>query len=365
MPYNTHSEETRYTPRYSREERQERRKRRRRARFIRRFVILAVVIAIGFAATFMFTRETSDPIEPQEPAHFSSPEPAVSLPSEPEEPSEPVYAFHTTDHTALISAEFPSQDAALINLESGEILAERDSEARINPASMTKILTLLVASEHISDRSGTFTMTFDITDYCYVNKCSVVGYEVGEVIPVEELFYGCILNSGADACLALAEIAAGSHEAFVELMNEKLDELGLSETSHFTNCVGLYDEDHYCTVQDMAMILKAALENEHCEQVMGTKIYHTAPTNMHSAGQDLSNWFVRNIEDMDTGNVSVRYAKTGYVSESGFCAASCGEAEDGTVYLCVTGKSTSTKQSIRDHAQIYKTYCSSVSEGNS
>lgn len=365
MPYNTSPEETRYTPRYSREERQARRKRRRRARLIRRMALLAAVVATGLAVTFMFTREPTDSDQPPAPAEPSTSEPVVSLPTEPEEPSEPVYVFHTTEKTAQISTEFPSQYAALIDLESGEILAERDSEARINPASMTKILTLLVASEQISDRSGTFTMTFDITDYCYVNKCSVVGYEVGEVIPVEELFYGCILNSGADACLALAEIAAGSHEAFVELMNEKLEELGLSETSHFTNCVGLYDEDHYCTAQDMAMILKAALENEHCEQVMGTKIYHTAPTNMHSAGQDLSNWFVRNIEDMDTGNVSVRYAKTGYVSESGFCAASCGEAEDGTMYLCVTGKSTSTKQSIRDHAQIYKTYCSSVSEGNS
>ena len=361
MPYNTYPEETRYTPRYSREERQARRKRRRRARLIRNLVLLAMLVAVGLAFIFLFTREPSEPAQSQSPAQSSIEEPAVSLPTEPEEPVEPAYSFYTTENTAQIESEFPSQYAVMIDLESGEILAERDSEAKINPASMTKILTLLVASEHISDRSGTFTMTFDITDYCYINECSVVGYEVGEIIPVEELFYGCILSSGADACLALAEIAAGSHEAFVVLMNEKLEELGLSETSHFTNCVGLYDEDHYCTVQDMAMILKAALENEYCNQVIGTKIYHTASTNMHSAGQDLSNWFVRNIEDMDTGNVSVHYAKTGYVSESGFCAASCGETEDGSLYLCVTGKSTSTKQSIRDHAQLYKTYCSSDS----
>ena len=358
MPYyNAQSEETRYTPRYSREERQARRKRRRRARLIRRLTLLAVVVAVGFAAAFLFIQEPAEPDPVQPPAQSSAAAPAVTQPIEPEVPVEPEYEFYTTEHTAQISADFPSQYAALIELESGEILAERSSETRINPASMTKILTLLVASEQITDRSGTFTMTFDITDYCYVNQCSVVGYEVGEVIPVEELFYGCILSSGADACLALAEIAAGSHEAFVDLMNAKLEELGLAETSHFTNCVGLYDEEHYCTIQDMAMILKAALENEHCEQVLGTKIYHTAPTEMHSAGQDLSNWFVRNIEDMDTGTVSVPYAKTGYVSQSGFCAASSGIGEDGTRYLCVTGKSTSTKQSIRDHAQLYKTYC--------
>ena len=360
MPYdNTTPEETRYTPRYTREERQARRKRRRRARLIRRTILGASVIAVGIALTSMFTRKPADPIqpEPQPPAQSASTSIEVSLPAQPEVSAEPEYAFHRTENTAQIDEHFPSQYAALIDLESGEILAERDSDVGINPASMTKILTLLVAAENIPDRSGSFTMTFDITDYCYVNECSVVGYEVGEVIPVEELFYGCILSSGADACLALAEIAAGSHEEFTVLMNEKLDELGLSETSHFTNCVGLYDQDHYCTVQDMAAILKAALENEHCRQVLGTKIYHTASTNVHTAGQDLSNWFVRNIEDMDTGDVSVHYAKTGYVSQSGFCAASAAEAEDGSIYLCVTGKSTSTKQSIRDHAQIYRTYC--------
>ena len=358
MPNHAHPEDNHaYQPRYSREERQARRQRRRRTRRIRAAAGLFLVICFIAGGAALFTREAPEP--PAEP-EIQQPvvQPAVSVP---EEEPEPVYAFTRTEQTAELDTSFPSQYAVLVELESGEILAERDSETMINPASMTKILTLLVASEHISDRSGTFTMTFDITDYCYVNECSVVGYEVGEVIPVEELFYGCILSSGADACLALAEVAAGSHETFVELMNEKLEELGLSETSHFTNCVGLYDEEHYCTVQDMAMILKAAMENEHCNQVMRTKIYHTASTNVHSSGQDLSNWFLRRIEEDDTGDVAVEYAKTGYVSQSGFCAASSGVLENGKQFLCVTGKSTSTQQSIHDHAELYRTYCGSDS----
>ena len=100
---------------------------------------------------------------------------------------------------------------------------------------------LLVAAEHIENLDDTVTITIDITDYCYVNDCSVVGFALDEVVPVRELLYGTILPSGADAALALAKYVAGSQEAFVALMNEKLEELGLSDTAHFTNCVGLYD----------------------------------------------------------------------------------------------------------------------------
>ena len=89
---------------------------------------------------------------------------------------------------------------------------------------MTKILTLLVAVEQLEGEEAlddTVTITREITDYCYVNDCSVVGLEVDEVVPVRELLYGTILSSGADAALALACYTAGSHEAFVAQMNEK------------------------------------------------------------------------------------------------------------------------------------------------
>ena len=131
---------------------------------------------------------------------------------------------------------------------------------------MTKLLTILVAAEHISEEQldDTFTMTIDITDYSYVNDCSNVGFLVDEKVPVRDLFYGTILPSGGDAAVGLATYVAGSHEAFVDMMNEKLEELGISESAHFTNCVGLYDVNHYCTIYDMAIIMKAALQNELC-----------------------------------------------------------------------------------------------------
>ena len=361
-PYNAPLNDTdpqSYKPRYTREERIARRKRRRQARFMRRVGVLLCVLMIGTAAVLLLDRE-----KPSVAPAPAEEQPVVSAPtvSIPEEEPEPVYAFLKTEDTVQIDGAFPSEFVILLDQESGEILAEKNADQMINPASMTKILTLLVAVENITDMDGTFTMTWDITDYCYNNECSVVGYEVGEIIPIQELFYGCILSSGADACLALAEIAAGSHENFVVLMNQKLDELGLSETAHFTNCVGLYDEDHYCTVGDMAMMLRAALEHEFCEEVLSTKVFSSAPTQEHPAGQDLSNWFIRRIEDEDTGSVDVLYGKTGYVSESGFCAASGGVTENGQTFLCVTGNSTSTWQSIYDHAELYRTYCTTEAE---
>jgi D-alanyl-D-alanine carboxypeptidase (penicillin-binding protein 5/6) len=121
--------------------------------------------------------------------------------------------------------------------------------------------------------------------------------------------------------------------------------------------VGIYNEDHHCTVTDMAMILKAAMDNELCREVLNAHTYDTAPTEQHPDGQTLSNWFLRRIEDKDSGEIEVIGAKTGYVNQSGSCAASCGQDSDGNLYLCVTGDAGSSWRAIYDHAALYKEYC--------
>ena len=209
---------------------------------------------------------------------------------------------------------------------------------------MTKVLTVLVAAEHITEAEldDTFTMTIDITDYCYVNGCSVVGLMVDETVPVRELFYGTILSSGADAALGLATYVAGSQEAFVALMNEKLEELGIADTAHFTNCVGLYDEAHKCTVSDMAVILEAAMDNDLCREVLGARTYETLPHCGPPGGADPPIGSCGGSRTRDTGGIEVTGAKTGYVVESGNCAASCGETADGRRYICVTADAYSS-----------------------
>ena len=348
-------DEIQYQIEQSRKRRMARRKKRMRIRRIRILSAAAFLLIITVSVIALAIRGREEPPVEESPTE----DPVISAPVE--AIPEPVYTVTRTDDTVQISEGFPSQYAVVIDADSGVVLAEKGARTTMSPASMTKILTLLVAVEHITDWDQTFTMHIGITDYCFVNDCSVVGYELDEVIPVRELLYGCILSSGADACLALAEIVAGSHEGFVELMNEKLEELGLSDTSHFTNCVGLYDKDHYCTVEDMALMLKAAMDNDLCREVMSTKIYTTAPTAQHTEGQDLSNWFLRRIEDKDTGAIEVLGAKTGYVAEAGSCAASCGTTANGNLFLCVTANAYSSWRAIYDHVDLYNAYCQPAS----
>ena len=272
-----------------------------------------------------------------------------------------VCRFEETEDTVPIAAEeVISTHAILVDEGTDQIIAVKGARERIMPASMTKVLTILVAAEHIPEEKldDTFEMTLEITDYAYVNDCSSVGFLDGEKVPVRDLFYGTAMHSGGDAALGLAFYVSGSREAFVELMNEKLKELGIADSTHFTNCVGIYDEAHYSTVYDMAVIMKAALQNDLCREVMSKHIYTTKPTVEHPDGIEISNWFLRKIEDKDTGG-EVLCAKTGYIVQSKNCAVSYEISADETPYICVTAGSTSNWRCIYDHVEIYNRYISS------
>ena len=266
------------------------------------------------------------------------------------------YEANVPSDVAYISSEnVVSTYAVLVNLENGNVVASKEGTVKIYPASMTKILTLLVAAEHIESLDDTFTMTQEIGDFVYTNDCSAVGFSVGETVTVQDLLYGTILPSGGDAAMCLAEYVAGSQEAFVEMMNEKLAELGLADTAHFTNCIGIYNSEHYCTLLDMAMILKAAEENKLCSEVLKSRTYTTSATQEHPEGITVSNWFIRRIEDKDTHG-AVKGAKTGFVAQSGCCGASYQVSNDGTPYICVTADAWSSWRCIYDQVEIYSLY---------
>lgn len=272
-----------------------------------------------------------------------------------EEETKAPFVTQTTVDTKAVSSEVVSENVIIIEENTGNILAQRDAYARISPASMTKVLTVLVAAEHVENLDDTYTITLAETDYSYSNDCSNAGFDVDEQVTIRDLFYGTILPSGADAAVGLATYVAGSHEAFVDMMNEKLKELGLSDTAHMTNCVGLYDENHYCTVYDMAVILKEAMDNPLCREVMSAHTYNTSSTSQHPDGILLSNWFLRRIEDKECGG-EVLCAKTGYVVQSGNCAASYCLDKNGNGYLCVTAHSTSGWRCIYDHVALYQQF---------
>lgn len=360
------------------EEMRQQKMRQQKMRSRMKYYVAAAMVCISaaFLSVFMIQKlhrpkaEPDAPLPARQEEVFPEPEESFAVSAaEPDTQEETGTADSSADGLffAGYQAEFPqdvpyiadeqinSTYAVLVNLDDGKVVAQREARTVCNPASMTKILTLLVAAEHVTDLDDVFVMTREITDYAYVNDCSAAGFLVDEPVTVRDLMYGTILPSGGEAAAALAVYTAGSQEAFAGMMNAKLEELGLSGTTHFTNCIGIYDENHYCTVYDMAMILKAALENDLCRQVLSAHIYTTAVTEAHPEGITLSNLFLRRIEDKEIPG-EVVCAKTGFVNQSGNCSASYLVSGSGKNYICVTGNAYSSWRCIYDHVEIYQQY---------
>lgn len=337
---------------------------RKMAPFFLGAVVLALVVAVALGGMRKARPEKTTQEDQQEeiavPGETTQQEvfPNQAAEEVSDVPQKKEYKANTTERTVKWADDIFSDYAIFINTDTQEVLLEKNGYVRMNPASMTKVLTILVAAEQIQNLEDSFVMTQEITDYSYVHDCSAVGFSVGEKIPLKDLFYGAIMPSGADASLGLACYVSGSQEEFVKLMNEKLRELGLSDTAHFTNCVGIYDENHYCTAYDMAMIMEAALDNEWCREVMSAKRYTTTPTTEHPEGISISNLFLRRIEDHDTGG-EVICGKTGYVVQSGSCAVSYGKDHGGTGYVCVTVSAPSKWRCVEDHSALYLRFAES------
>lgn len=258
--------------------------------------------------------------------------------------------------TASLGDTVNSDYAVLYDLDRHRIVAEKNSSSVIYPASMTKIMTLLVAVEHISNLDDKVTITQDIVDYVYKHDASNCGFAAGEQVTVRDLLYGVILPSGADAVMALSRYVAGGDEAFVALMNQKAKDLGLSANAHFVNATGLYHKDHHLTVRDMAEILNAAMANPTARTILTTPSYRMTATKQHPSGLSFSNLFLSRISGQDKNGVSVMAAKTGYISQSMYCAASYAVSANGRHYIAVTGHADSAWAAVYDHARLYKTY---------
>ena len=266
------------------------------------------------------------------------------------------YFASETSSTSSIGGSVVSSYGILINNDTKEIVATLNAKDRIVPASMTKVMTVLTAANHISEEqlNEVVTLSHEAVDYSYAGGGSTSGFVEGEEVTVRDLFYGTILPSGGDAAAQLAMYVAGDIDSFVGMMNDEVTSLGLTDT-HFTNPVGFYNEDHYSSAYDISIIMMAALDNELCKEVLSTKVYNSTATNVNPEGITISNWFLRRIEDKDIGG-EIEGAKTGFVNESGNCAVSSMVSNSGTEYICCTASSTSSWRCIYDHVDIYKNY---------
>ncbi len=201
--------------------------------------------------------------------------------------SSPVFATEAEESTEIEETEddgsiFSSRVGAalLIETTTDTELFSMNADEQKYPASLTKIVTCMLALEH-----------GNLNDIVTVSETALDGFvagdgtmnldhlQVGEEIRLEDLLYFLMLESANEACIVIAEYVAGSEEAFVAMMNEKAQELGCTGT-HFVNPHGLHDEDHYSTARDISILVRKALENETFRAITSTASYNFPATNM-------------------------------------------------------------------------------------
>lgn len=193
------------------------------------------------------------------------------------------FAEYDADHPEqLDEGDLVAESVILIEQESGDVIFDMNPDARMYPASTTKIMTVLLGILY-GNLSDTVTVSYGGSQ-TYVKtvldpESSLLGLDEGEQIVLEDLLYGCIMRSGNDAALAIAEHISGSEGAFVDLMNRMAQEMGMTGT-HYMNAHGLHNENHYTTARDLATLARYAMQNETFAEIVGTVSYEMPATNL-------------------------------------------------------------------------------------
>lgn len=237
-----------------------------------------------------------------------------------------------------------SPGVILMEESTGTILYEKNSDEAHYPASITKIMTTLLALEN-GNLSDMVTFSDDAINN---TEGSGIARDYGEQMTLEQCLYGVMLESANECAYAVAEHVGGTVENFVAMMNAKAKELGCTNT-HFANPHGLQDENHYTTAHDMALIAQAAYQNETFRIIIGTKMYTIPPTNKHAEETVL-----RNHHDMlcTYHNANRKYlypycvgGKTGYTATANSTLVTYAE-KDGMTLICVVMDTQSPNQFI-------------------
>ncbi len=231
-------------------------------------------------------------------------------------------------------AEMNSRYAILIHRESGEVIAAKNADTVSYPASVTKVMTVLVALEKLEDPSVTFTVTKELINRLAKANASRAGFAAGEVVTATDLMYAALLPSGADGSVGLAELVAGGEEAFAVLMNEKAAALGMTQT-HFVNATGLHAEGHVSTARDLAILMDAAMKNEQFRKMFADEWHESAATSQHPNGLWMRSTLSRYLEEEELVRDYFIGGKTGYTEEAGMCLASVAKWK-GEEYILVT-----------------------------
>lgn len=240
-------------------------------------------------------------------------------------------------------------DAAIVmEASTGLILYEKNIDHAYYPASITKIMTALLAIENSSLGE---VVTFSKNAIYDVDlNSSRIGIDVGEQLTMQQCLYAILLESANEVTYAIAEHIAGSVEAFSDMMNNKAKELGCTNT-HFVNPHGLPDDDHYTTAHDMALITREAMKSETFRKVFATRTYQIPPTNIQSETRYLRNHhkFVLRQDFLYNDCIG---GKTGYTSKAKYTLVSVAKRGD-LELICVIMHDDSNEHQYTDTAKLF------------
>ncbi len=233
--------------------------------------------------------------------------------------------------------EVTAQGAILASLDTGDVLFSRNTEKKMYPASLTKVMTALLVIEKSKDLDAEIiTVSENAVKSILGTGASSGGLKEGEQITARQAVYYLMLPSANDCANAVAEHFGGDVSGFVNLMNARAEELGMKNT-HFANPHGLHDDEHYTTVHDMYILTKHALSQEAFKEAVSQKRYQMPATNKSPAKTLVTTVYMQDLYNGVSPNLYYRYAKgvkTGFTDEAGRCLISTA-TKNGHSYICV------------------------------
>lgn len=224
-----------------------------------------------------------------------------------------------------------AESVLLVNLDTDTVMFEKNADKRMFPASTTKIMTCLLALEQCKDLDKTLTAnanTFKTLGTGYSNA----NIKVGETLTIRNLLYTLMLSSACESAIILAEEIGGSIDGFVEMMNNRAKELGLTNTN-FVNPHGLHDENQYTTASDLYKLVQKCMEIPEFMEITGT-VKHTLPKTGYNPERTITNTNFLLDRNSKYYYNPVQGIKTGYTEEAGRCLVSTA-TKDGYHYLCI------------------------------
>lgn len=255
-----------------------------------------------------------------------------------------VFSFSHFAIAQSVDLNIDAPSAILMEKDTGKIIYEKASDEQLPPASMTKIMTMLLIMEELDRGSLTLDEKVRTSEKAASMGGSQIFLEAGEEMTVEELLKAIAIASANDASVALAEHIAGTEEEFVKRMNEKVKTLGL-ENTHFSNSTGLPAKNHYSSARDMAMMAKELLKHE--EITNYTSLYE----DYLRENTDKKFWLV-NTNRLVKFYEGVDGLKTGYTSEAKFCLAATAKKNNMRMISVVMG-AENTKQRNQDITKMF------------